>query len=925
MSRDTKGTPVVATELEPRAQRRRTVSPQRRWVIGADPGCDVVVDRPTVSRRHCRLTEIPNGYLLEDLGSSNGTFVNGGRVTGPEKVSLEDQVTLGLAVRMPWPQSVATDAIWIGRDADNHIVLDYPVVSAFHARIRDPSGQAWIEDLGSTNGTALQSPDHRIQYAPLSPTDVVYFGSLRVPAARLLQGNLCLGAEPYTALRLPEQSFVFGRGQGCDHVLNDPQVSRRHARLVRVGSAVSVEDLQSTNGTYVNGRRIRGRVTLKPGDVVGIGSHTFTVANDGNLEQRDCRGNVAVEAHELAVDVPQRRLLEGVSLTVYPSEFVGLMGPSGAGKTTLMNVMNGYTPPSDGAVLFNGRDLYANYGQFRNVVGYVPQDDIMHGDLTVGQALYYTARLRLPTDFTDKEIRTRIKQVVGKLGLEGTESVLIGSPQKKGISGGQRKRVNLAMELLTDPSVLFLDEPTSGLSSEDALMVMKVLRGLADQGKTIILTIHQPSLEAYSLLDNLILVGKDQGSPDPGRLVYYGPAYPQAVEFFNPDGPPNVPAGTDPSPDEILRGFTKKNTSQWVERYAEWPLKREYVDRRAGKLPPLSARVPHEPEHPAIGFSQWWTLVRRCFAIKLKDRTNTAILLAQAPIIAVLIALVFGKQAAEEITPQSWPSIAGAVSTIVFLLALAALWFGCSNSARDIVGEWPIYHRERMVNLKIPSYVASKFAVLGALCVVQCAVLLLIVHWIAALQGLWLAMFFIVLLTALVGLAIGLTVSSLARTSEVAIALLPLILLPMVILAGVMQPVHKMNPGVRALAHCMPTRWAFEALLLVETKERPPCPPPLIRVPSRLSPVPEKPENAKGLAAGSGQSLRPVLTGAAGASDAASSNIEDDSTDKRDMAEEFFPIETDRMGVRASVIALLAMLVVLVAGIHLILWSRDVH
>lgn len=230
------------------------------------------------------------------------------------------------------------------------------------------------------------------------------------------------------------------------------------------------------------------------------------------------------------------------------------MGPSGAGKTTLISALNGYTPPTLGQVLFNDRDLYANYGQFQGVIGYVPQDDIMHGDLTVARALYYTARLRLPPDSSDAEIAERIKVVIEQLGLKGTENVLIGSPQKRGISGGQRKRVNLAMELLTDPAVLFLDEPTSGLSSEDTLTVMRLLRTLADEGKTILLTIHQPSLEAYRQLDNLVVVAKDPGTTDPGRLTYYGPAYPQAVQFFNPQHE----EGAVLSPDEVLRSLAEE-------------------------------------------------------------------------------------------------------------------------------------------------------------------------------------------------------------------------------------------------------------------------------------------------------------------------------------------------------------------------------
>ncbi len=913
------------------------------WLIGGDPRCDIVVDQPTVSGRHCRLTRTNEGLVIEDLQSTNGTFVNGRRIEGPTKVTKADTITLGRSVPMPWPeesfrpapepirvkgpaadrpepaakspQLAATSpypvphpvplpagegerCIRIGRLPDNDVVLDYPIVSSHHARIVLEEGQAWLEDCDSRNGTAVGSPGNRIKRARLSPGDVVYFGTLRVPAARLLAGGLALGSQPYTSLKVAGQVTILGRAKTCDIVLDDHHVSRRHARLVRSGQQVTIEDLGSSHGTFVNGQRITAPKVLRPGDLVAIGRYTLKLTPEGDLEQRDYRGNVCIEAQGVTIDVPGRRLLEGISLTIYPSELVALMGPSGAGKTTLMNALNGYTPPTAGSVLFNGRDLYAHYAEFQGVVGYVPQDDIMHRDLTVGQALYYTARLRLPNDFSEGEIHKRIQDVIAELGLEGTENVLIGSPEKKGISGGQRKRVNLAMELLTDPAVLFLDEPTSGLSSEDALMVMKLLRKLADGGKTIVVTIHQPSLEAYRLLDNLILVSKDAKSPEPGRLAYFGPAYPQAIDFFNPDGVPGLKPGQDPSPDEVLRGLAKDKTAAWVERYEVSPLKRQFVDARAGKQPVEHGQKDQRKTHRAFGFGQWWTLVRRCLAIKLRDTANTAILMAQAPIIALLVVLVFSKQTAVKVTQENWQSVANANSITVFLLALAALWFGCSNSAREIVGEWAIYHRERMVNLKIPSYIGSKFMVLGGLCLLQCAVLLGIVYWGAGLKGPWLPMFLLLLLAALVGLGIGLTISALARTSEVAIALLPLILLPMVILAGILQPVHEMNAPMQWLAQVMPSRWAFEGLLLLEVEDRPKWTPPVLPRP------PGQP---------------PQAPAAAGKPPAA------EQPKEQDMAERYFPQQDERMGTRASGVALVAMLVLLVGAIYMILQSRDVH
>ena len=334
--------------------------------------------------------------------------------------------------------------------------------------------------------------------------------------------------------------------------------------------------------------------------------------------------------------------------------------------------------------------------------------------------------------------------MIAQLGLEGTENVLIGSPEKKGISGGQRKRVNLAMELLTDPAVLFLDEPTSGLSSEDALMVMKLLRKLADGGKTIIVTIHQPSLEAYRLLDNLILVSKDARSAEPGRLAYFGPAYPQAVEFFNPDGVPGLKPGQEPSPDEVLRGLAKDKTAAWVERYEASPLKRQFVDRSRGQA--ARRARPRRPERRTAPGLRLRPVVdaRAAIAwpIKLRDTANTAILMAQAPVIALLVVLVFGKPCrqgsdAGELASR-WPA---PTSISVFLCLGRALVRLLQFGPRD---------RRRMGHLSsradgqpedsLPT--SARSSPCSADCV-SCSVpcLLGIVYSGAGLKGPWLVMF----------------------------------------------------------------------------------------------------------------------------------------------------------------------------------------
>lgn len=786
---------------------------QSEWIIGRTPDCDLVVPDTSVSSKHCRLSRRGQQWILEDLGSSNGTFVNGVRISGPTTISREDWVVLGVTGQMIWPE---------------------------------------VTDQVGPGATLIKGPA-----APSSQT-----------------------------LSFPSQEIVVGRDPTCDHVFDHPMVSRRHAKLTRTRSGVTVEDLGSSNGTFVNGQRISAPTPLNVGDVISLGSFELKLNLQGLIEQSDLRGKLSIETRSLTVKVPGKTLLEDVSILIQPGEFVGLMGPSGAGKTTLMSAMNGYVRPSSGDVLFNGESLYGNYAQFAMRMGYVPQDDIIHRDLTVGEALYYTAKLRLPDDYTSEDIEACVKKVLEQMGLNGVRDVLIGSAEKKGISGGQRKRVNLAMELLTEPLVLFLDEPTSGLSSEDALMVMKVLRGLADSGKTILLTIHQPSLEVFRLLDNLTVVSKDVGTSDPGRLAYYGPAYPGAVNFFNPDK--KWPTGTDPSPDEVLRGLGKKPTREWITRFRESGLiKKAAGNNASSQANQLRSKQEMETKPRSGGtITQWMTLTRRCFSIKARDTWNTFILFAQAPVVAILIVLTFGTRASQDAGKdlETWTEVANTLPMSLFIMTLAGLWFGCSNSVREIVGEWTIYRRERMVNLRIPAYVASKFCVLGLLSALQCIVLLLIVTYGCGLKGSFGAHYLSLLLVSLVGVGLGLLVSAATSSSEAAVALLPIALLPMVMLGGVMIPIHETQKFIQPIANAMPSRWAFSGSLETENEEQPRAPRPEL---PPGQPAPKDPAP--------------------------------------DIAEKFFPEKDERDGTKKAQLILFSMLAGLYAAVHLVLWKRDLH
>ena len=711
----------------------------RSWLIGADKLCDIRLASPHVSRRHCRLTSNGSTWIVEDLGSTNGTFVNGVRIGGVVRVSPSDTITLGQSQPMPWPEDASPPLC---------------------------------------GGPATARPRQ-----------------LSLPAAG--------------------RPLFVGRSAACAVVLDFPMVSSRHAVIEMGDGGWEIRDLGSTNGTFVAGRRIDGPTPVRPGDEIGFGSHRLVLTSpDTPVTAATPDDGGGIEVADVAVDIAGHRLIEGVSLAVRPGELVGVMGPSGAGKSTLLATLTGSVRLASGRVLVSGVDLASRFDELRGQIGYVPQDDIMHAELTVGQALWYSARLRLPRDYTDAEIRGRVAAVLGQLGLADVEHTRIGTAERRGISGGQRKRVNVALELITDPPVLVLDEPTSGLSSTDALLLMILLRGLADEGKTVVLTIHQPGLATLSLMDALVVIARDRSSGEPGRLVWFGPAFPEAAGFFEPGNP-------SPDAEAVLRGLESRSVAAWQEAFVRSPFHRQWVEQRLSGVSRTALPRSPPPRSPVDTAAQWWVLVRRMLAIKVADRWSTLVLLAQAPIIAALVAIVFCGRARATIDHATWPNVAQALATTTFLMSLAAIWFGCSNATREIVGERAIYRRERMVGLSVYAYLAAKIVVMLGLCVVQCGILGVIVGSACDLQSAAAHRFAILLLAAMMAVMIGLCVSAIVRSSEAANGILPLMILPMVILGGILLPLPELPGPTAWLADIMPSRWAFEALLVAEAEARP--------------------------------------------------------------------------------------------------------
>ncbi|MBN1944970.1 MAG: FHA domain-containing protein [Bradymonadales bacterium] len=817
--------------------------------IGYADDNTVQLKNPVVSGHHARLYRVEDHYVLEDQGSTNGTWVGGERITRLW-VTADDQFSVGndtLRVSdllryfsekpqdswaLPAPAIPALDRpIRIGRNPECDIRLDAPMVSGFHASLVPIShGRYRVEDLGSTNGTFVNSRENRVTTATVGSQDVLFLGSYRLPVSRL-ESLIAQVTGEYEVVIPPEKEvMLIGRDESCDIVLSSPQVSRTHAELRRLSDGTfEVRDLGSINGTFINGQRIKTRV-ISPVDLLSFANYRMRLDVSAGVVRRDYHGDIMLQAERVTVRVRDRSSPEGyktlladVSFTVYPTEFVGLMGPSGAGKTTLMMALNGYTLPTAGRSLINGYDLYSNYNSFRGAIGYVPQDDIIYHELTVFESLYFTAKLRLPPDTTDAEIRGKIEDLLEKLEISNTREVIIGDALKKGISGGERKRVNLAQELITEPSLLFLDEPTSGLASQDAINVMNLLRRLANEGRTILLTIHQPSLEAYRKLDNVIYLFH-------GRMVYYGPAYPDGISFFFPEVDLGTPEGhlllSDPGnalkalaedqkrsnersdPEQALTLALKQRCSDYLGSMQF----KDYVhDRSVAPRDRVRLGEGSKQKTERRGWlRQWGILTRRCLTIKRKDVVNTAILLLQAPVIGVVLWLVFaGRMTSPFQRLEHGPSA-------LFLLVMSAVWFGCSNSAREIVKEQAIYRRERMVNLIIGSYVLSKFTVLGALCALQCAILLGMVYPALGYEGCFLVHYLVLFLVSLCGVGIGLTLSAMVRSAEAATALVPLLLIPQIMLGGILIPTHDLNLPMGILSNAMVARWGYEGVLHVE-------------------------------------------------------------------------------------------------------------
>jgi len=586
-----------------------------------------------------------------------------------------------------------------------------------------------------------------------------------------------------------------GRDSDNDIVIEDDLlVSRHHAEVRRRSDGHwEIVDLHSHNGTFVNGRRVENAV-LDERDAVGIGRHLFR-ASGGNLEEYVDRGAISFQAIGLTVWNPAGvPLLDDVGFALDDHAFLAVVGPSGAGKSTLLNALTGFRPAPRGTVLYDGRDLYNDYDDLRNRIGFVPQDDILHASLTVHEALDYAAQLRFAADVTDAERRQRVDEVMAELGLTARRDVVIAR-----LSGGQRKRVSVAMELLARPSLLFLDEPTSGLDPGYERSLMELLRQLADGGRTVVVVTH--SLQSLKLCDRVLFLAPG------GRTAYFGP--PQfALAYFDRE-----------DFQEVFQDLGGADTVDWQARFLAHPDHATYVTGPQTQVPTVDRQVHAPSQDSSVGwFRQVSTLTRRYARVVASDRRNLALLVLQAPVLGILMLVALPDSELEHL-PATQVRVVSKAALVLFIVVLGATWLGASNAAREIVKELPILRRERAVGLSLSAYVTSKVLVLGSLTTMQCAVLAAIAlsrqHGPpdSVLLGWPLGELIVaVILAGLAAMALGLMLSAIATTNDQAMTVLPIVLiLQFVLAAGCVFPELADQPGLAQASYVSTAQWGFSA------------------------------------------------------------------------------------------------------------------
>ncbi len=776
----------------------RTFSPGHDVVVGRDLRADIRIPHPLVSRAHVVLRFDPSGsggsrWTAVDNGSLNGMYVNGRRVTQAE-------ITDGAVVALGNPDGPALEFELgrhqgtAGRPPQNQGQTQTVLIPP---RPPQPSYPPPGPPAGPPSYQTPPFPPYAPPTRPTAPAPAPDAAPTQMgpsPARGGAAGTSNLATSMLKILRPggsaapppPPGALTIGRATDNDIVIPDVLASRHHATLIPTPGGIEISDNRSINGTFVNGTRM-DTALLSDGDVVTIGNVDLVFAG-GTLVRRTetaaATGTGGLDVRGVTWTIEgNKTLLDNISLTARPGTLTAMIGPSGAGKSTLARLIAGYTHPTSGTVSFEGHNIHADYASLRSRIGMVPQDDVVHGQLTVNQALMYAAELRLPPDTTKEDRQAVVDEVLGELEMTQHADTRVDK-----LSGGQRKRASVALELLTGPSLLILDEPTSGLDPALDRQVMTMLRQLADAGRVVLVVTH--SLTYLDVCDQVLLLAPG------GKTAFLGPP--------NQIGP-------------------AMGTTNWADIFSSVAGDPQAASDRYRTLsgPPPPAPPTEQPSdigapvHTSL-LRQFSTIVRRQARLIISDR-GYFVFLAVLPFIMGVLSLAVPGTAGFGI-PDPMGGSPNEPGQILVFLNVGAVFMGTALTIRDLIGERPIFRREQAVGLSTTAYLLAKVCVYTIFAVLQSAIMTAIVvagkggptQGALALGNPSLELFATVAATCVASANLGLLLSAIAKSNEQIMPLLVVAIMSQLVFSGGMVPVTD-RLVLDQLSWFTPARWGFAA------------------------------------------------------------------------------------------------------------------
>ena len=841
--------------------------------IGRSESVGMRFELESISRSHARITREESGYIIEDLQSRNGTYVNNELIQKPRQIDDGSQIALGPDVEirlvlaaaqkgdatvfskgsgkkgdatafMPAPDTrdktmafgalppapvipprlvvnepgqepriytLTADRIKVGRQEDNDIMLNNRFVSRNHAEL-EKRGQDYFL-IPSPNVSNPLLLDGR---PVMEPTRLQHGAKIRVggfAAGEMVtldylspEGEAGIAAQGVIQF-VDNRLMTIGRSPDNNIVLPAPTVSHYHAEVEKIGQRYRVRDLRSSNGTFVNGKSVQGETWVNPGDAIQIGPYRFAVDENKFAQYDQSERGVRVDVIGVNKWVSKSlNIIQDISLAFQPKEFIVVVGQSGGGKSTLVDAIAGYRPATHGRIIVNDTiDVYKEFDASRSTIGYVPQKDIIHMELTVFQALDYAAQLRMPSDTTKAERTKRVQEVMEDLDLAHRKDTQISQ-----LSGGQQKRVSIGVELLTKPGLFFLDEPTSGLDPGMETELMRLMRRLADQGRTIVMITH--ATKNVMLADKVVFLARG------GYLTWFGPPE-EALAYFD-----KYRAERDrrASPMEFDHIYTLLDNdelgtgAEWAERYRQDaaytkyiadPLRKDKAPGQKKETPQLASRSLAQRSQVSA-LRQFFILSHRTVRILARDRFGMALLLLTAPLMASLD-FVLASGIGRNPLGFNGGNFNDVIITLI-VLSNTTILVGGLAFMRELVKERDIYKRERMVNLQLSSYIMSKIWIALLLAIYQAVCYTMFRYLAFDMPGgvEEEAFFFItVYLLIVAGMMIGLFSSALAPNANTAPLLLIMFVIPQMVLSGALVPLPE---AAKAPAS---SRWAFQAVI----------------------------------------------------------------------------------------------------------------